>query len=1150
MISGISRKSAPAWAILCIGLLLTAFLSIHVKQGIDNDEQRQFGFSCDQIALKIEERIAAYASILRGGAALFTASPSVDRHAWRTYVETLQPDESVPGIQGVGFSQVITLDQLAGHVASIRDEGFPEYTVWPPGERAIYAPVIYIEPFLDRNLRALGFDTYSEPVRRAAMEQARDSGKAMLSGKVELVQETGKKVQSGILMFVPVYRSGASLSTVEQRRAALVGWVYIACRMNNLMDGILVNFTSREGKVADLDIYDGPQATFANLLFGSSSNHNKLLDQQRTIDINGRTWLLIFHHSVIVSYLPAWLALTGGLALSVLLFGLMFSIINSRTNAARLAAKLTEDIRGREQLLKESETLFRSMADGAPALIWTSGVDKLCNYFNKVWLEFTGRSIEQEVGNGWAEGVHPEDFQRCLDTYVNAFDARQKFAMEYRLRRFDGEYRWLTDNGVPRYDAQGVFMGYIGYCMDITERKKSDEYLAELSLAVEQSPESILITNAKAEIEYVNEAFVHATGYRRDELIGRNPRILNSGLTPRETFDALWAALGRGESWKGELYNRTKDGREYVEWAIISPLRQPDGTVSHYVAVKEDITEKKAVGLELYLHRHELELLVEQRTAELTLAREQAELANQAKSAFLANMSHEIRTPMNAIVGLTHILHSNAKEPEQLDKLQKIAGAADHLLHVLNDILDLSKIEANKLVLEASDFDLGELLTRVSSMVIDRSRAKQLELILDIDSRVGGVCGDSTRLSQALLNYLINAVKFTERGTIILRANLVEEAKDSIFVRFEVEDSGVGISPENLQRLFRSFEQADNSTTRRFGGTGLGLAITRKLALLMGGEAGVESTLGKGSTFWMTARLGKLSTGSGLYLIPELKGMRVLVVDDTPVTRLVQTQLLRETGLASEGVASGSAALEAISAANQLGKPFDLVLIDLLMPGMNGLDTLANVRNLPLKHQPLAFLVTASGDSAITDDSRNAGFADTLLKPLSLAGLYAALKKHLSVILGHDRDNSLLVLEQEKLNPKLVLQSKCHDVRLLLVEDDPLNQEVALIMLNDVGWSIDVADDGQKAVDLVTANDYQLILMDMHMPVMDGIEATRKIRQLPNGQHIPIIAMTANAFAEDKVRCLEAGMNDFVTKPVLPAVLYETILKLLLPGAD
>ena len=681
---------------------------------------------------------------------------------------------------------------------------------------------------------------------------------------------------------------------------------------------------------------------------------------------------------------------------------------------------------------------------------------------------------------------------------------------------------------------------------DVTERIRNATEIERLTREQEAILGSKIVGLVKLKdhkVVWVNACFARMLGYAEDEAIGTPTRVLFSSDEAYTAFLEISAqTLLKNEVFRTETQLRRGDG-SFGSYDLSGVLLGAGTGESIWSAV--DITEKIRLGAELDMYRRDLELLVEQRTAELTLARQQAESANHAKSAFLANMSHEIRTPMNAIVGLTHILHRSVKRPEHLDKLQKIAGAADHLLSVLNDILDLSKIEANKLVLETSDFDLSELLTRISSMVIDRSRAKRLELIVDIDHRIGVVCGDSTRLSQALLNYLINAVKFTERGTIVLRARLIEEARDNLLVHFEVEDSGIGITPEHLPRLFQSFEQADSSTTRRFGGTGLGLAITRNLAALMGGEVGVTSRPGAGSKFWMTARLGKSSKRSGLYFITELKGKRALVVDDTPVTRLVQTQLLRETGLESEGVACGSAALEAVAEADRRGQPFALLLIDLMMPGMNGFETLTQVRALPLAQQALALLVTASGDPAILDDSRAVGFADALFKPLSLAGLHGALKKHQAAILGHDRYPPSPHVDADKRNPKLALQSLYHDARLLLVEDDLLNQEVALIMLGEIGWSIDVADDGQKALELARANDYQLILMDMHMPVMDGIEATMKIRQLAHGQHLPIIAMTANAFTEDKARCLVAGMNDFVTKPVSPEILYEKILRLL-----
>jgi PAS domain S-box-containing protein len=379
--------------------------------------------------------------------------------------------------------------------------------------------------------------------------------------------------------------------------------------------------------------------------------------------------------------------------------------------------------------------------------------------------------------------------------------------------------------------------------------------IQRLSRAVEQSSQSIIITDAAARIEYTNNAFLDATGYSRDEVMGINPRVLQSGKTPRETFVAMWEALSQGRPWQGEFVNRRKDGGEYIEFAIITPLRRPDGSISHYVAVKEDVTEKKRKDVELDAHRHHLAELVASRTTELVAARQQAEAANVAKSAFLANMSHEIRTPLNAIIGLNHVLRSSGARPEQAAQLEQIDGAGRRLLAIINDLLDLSTMEAGQLRLESTDFSLSTVLANVGSMISQAAREKGLRIEVDHAAVPLLLCGDATRLRQALLNYAGNAVKFTERGSIVLRAGVLEERGEDLLVRFEVEDTGPGIAPEQMIRLFQPFAQADASLARRHGGNGLGLVITRRLALLMGGDAGADSTPGEGSRFWFTARL-------------------------------------------------------------------------------------------------------------------------------------------------------------------------------------------------------------------------------------------------------------------------------------------------------
>ncbi|MBK8119239.1 MAG: PAS domain S-box protein [Sulfuritalea sp.] len=369
---------------------------------------------------------------------------------------------------------------------------------------------------------------------------------------------------------------------------------------------------------------------------------------------------------------------------------------------------------------------------------------------------------------------------------------------------------------MPMFDANGTLIGVLGVGRDITRSRQNEMELRKLARAVEQSPESIEITDAETRIEYVNDAFLDTTGYRRDEVIGRNPRLLQSGKTPRETYVAMWAALGQGQPWKGEFVNRRKDGSEYIEFAIITPLRQPDGRISHYVAVKEDITEKKRLGQELDAHRHHLQELVEQRTAELNEARTRADAANKAKSAFLANMSHEIRTPLNAIIGLSHLLLRGGGAAETLAaRLGKIDSAAQHLLAIVTDILDLSKIEAGRMQLEFTDFHLSVILDNVASILGQAAQDKSLTISIDRDKVPLWLRGDPTRLRQALLNYAGNAVKFTEKGSVALRARLIERQGDELLVRFEVADTGIGIAPDQMARLFQPFEQGDASITRR-----------------------------------------------------------------------------------------------------------------------------------------------------------------------------------------------------------------------------------------------------------------------------------------------------------------------------------------------
>ncbi len=725
------------------------------------------------------------------------------------------------------------------------------------------------------------------------------------------------------------------------------------------------------------------------------------------------------------------------------------------------------------------------------------------------------------------------------------------------------EVRFLTKHGtgsilLELVATRSTYLGrpaVIGVLRDITDRKKIadelDRHRNELADLVEQRtsalrtalaarqeaddftrlvadniPGRIAYLDSEWRCRFVNRGYCEWLGKEPAQLLGQPA----SAIFGPEQFGAasirIEAAL-RGDAQRFEQDEADAAGIEEQTTLLQLVPDRRDGTIRGIFLLALDVSESRRAKQSL-----------EHLNQELVRALDRAEAAGRAKGAFLANMSHEIRTPMNAIIGLTHLLRRDNVEGVTAERLSRVSDAARHLLELVNDILDLSKIESGKLVLEQADFTLDSLLTRACALVHDAAREKGLEIVIDTDHVPGLLRGDQTRLSQALVNLLGNAVKFTERGSVTVVSSLMAPANNQVDLRFEVRDTGLGISPDRLGRLFTAFEQADPSTTRRYGGSGLGLAITRHLAQLMGGDAGASSEPGAGSRFWFTARLASVESEAPEEREPLLAGRRALLVDDLLEARVALSQMLRRLGLRTDAAATGIEAVSAAAAASAIGDPYDIVLLDWLMPGTDGVATVQQLLAQDSEHPPACIILSVeAGAPGVREAAVELGITSLLQKPVSIAMLHRQLMQQLVDRRPESRPAGLDLLSEG------TLRGEHGGARVLLAEDNPVNQEVATSLLRLAGLRVDVACNGREAVAMASATNYALILMDMQMPELDGIGATKLLRAQVETARTPIIAMTANAYVDDRKDCMAAGMNDFLSKPVDPPVLYDMLTR-------
>ncbi|MFM1945460.1 MAG: hypothetical protein RI897_4442 [Verrucomicrobiota bacterium] len=796
-----------------------------------------------------------------------------------------------------------------------------------------------------------------------------------------------------------------------------------------------------------------------------------------------------------------------------------------------------EDITDRkraETALRESEILYHSLVESLPQNLFRKDTRGRFIFANKRFCEILGLTLDELHGKTDAD-IFPKDLaEKYQADDVHVMTTGQTLETVEEHPGLDGQSRFVQVVKTPIKDPEGGILGVQGMFWDVTERRRMEDALAYernlLRALIDNMPDAIYFKDLESRFIRIGRAMARTFGLNDpEEAIGKTDFDFFAPEHAEAAFeDEKWIITSGqpiiGKSERETWPERDKGFHENDTWVLTTklPLRGPNGEIQGTFGISKDITELK----------HAEQALAEARDSALESARIKAE--------FLANMSHEIRTPMNCIIGMTGLLLDTTLTTEQRDFSETIRTSADSLLTLINDILDFSKFEAGKLTIESVPFDIVDCVESTVELLAERAESKGLELVSWIHGTLPKqVIGDSGRLRQVITNLLANAIKFTESGEVVLHLHTINHSDDSISLRFEVVDTGIGIAPETRDRLFQAFSQGDGSLTRKYGGTGLGLAISKQLIELMGGMIGLHSRPGKGSTFWFTLCFPCPTTTPTTATPNPLENIRTLIIDDHPTTCDALVELTRNWGMRPESAATGETAVHILTQAAQDNDPFEFALVDLQLQEVEGLNLAQKIRATPSISQTRLVMLTTMGLHLDTQAWQSVGADAHLVKPVRQTRLHACLLH----ALGH---TTCLSCEQPETSQP---QNYNLGLRVLLAEDNPVNQKIALRQLRKLGCSADAVANGLEAIEALRRFPYDAVLMDCQMPELDGYEATRRIRQLETDlattgrPSVRIIAMTANALDGDREACIKAGMDDYISKPVKLPDLQSTLSK-------